>query len=648
MGTHEELERELRIVRETLDAVPAVVVRTNSDLIMVDTGRLPAGLTRQALIGRSMLEIVPDGLRDDVIRVCREVRETGELKHERYRDGLTTWEVFTQPLPNGDILHVSFDATREHAQSVRLAQAEESLRLARVASGLGLWSFDSRSDHVTWDEAMYEIVGTSIALTPMQWLEYVVEEDRGLVSAQMETAMATGVMPTTVHRLNRPDGQVRWLLTVGELHKLSDDSFEVHGCTIDVTEQRRVEEHLRETQRMETVGQLAAGVAHNFNNLLAVILPTLEMLHEEIDSSLHDSLNDATRAAMRAAELVRQLMTFARHRSNERNKPELISGIVGRAVDLCRKLLGALDIDMTDLSGGVHVRGNVAELEQVVINLLLNSRDAVRAAAQESPSIRVSVTRLTQQEVMSVPNLQLRTPITDSWVCVSVEDNGIGMTDAIRKHLFEPFFTTKDPGRGTGLGIATARATVRDSGGDIVCWSMAGVGTRFDVYLPASTEDLVADAGAPIVKVGGGHRILIVDDELAVRKAATFSLVRAGFSVTSVDSGKAAIAAAKTQSDVALVLLDRTMPGGSGLRFVADLRQLLPTAVILLFTGDDIGEQEEAMVDGIVQKPVSAASLVHTVIHAIAGIHANHRDHAAEDSTEDSIEDSTEGSTFHS
>lgn len=618
MAPAAQLEQALRDVRETLDAIPAVVIRTNSELLVVDTGRLPYGLARQRVLGKSMLEIVPPALHDVVLSASKEARATGNLQRGIFAHGVATWEVFTQPLSNGDILHVSFDVTREHAQSVRLAYAEESLRLARVASGLGLWSFDSRSDEVTWDEAMYDIVGTDSPLTPMQWLDYVVDEDRGLVAGQMETAMVTGVMPTTVHRLARPDGQTRWLLTVGEVHKRSDGSFEVHGCTVDVTDQRRAEEHLRETQRIETVGQLAAGIAHNFNNLLAVILPTLEMLHDEVDADFQQNLDDATKAAVRAAELVRQLMTFARHRSDDRVKTDLVSNIVGRAVGLCQKLLGALSIETVDSSPAVRVCGNIAELEQVIINLLLNARDAIRAAAQDEPFVRVSVRTLTRSDVMDVPDMQLRTPIANSWVCISVEDNGIGMTEAVRRHLFEPFFTTKEPGKGTGLGVATARATVRDSGGDMVCWSVAGVGTRFDVFLPVCEDDEPARDSTGVVRSeGSGQHILIVDDEPAVRRAASLALERAGFRVTAVESGTAALHAAPSHPETALILLDRTMPGGSGLRFVADLRRLLPKSLVLLFTGDDIDHREESMVDGIVQKPVSAAGLIHSVIHAL-------------------------------
>lgn len=620
MTSIDGLERELASAREMLEAFPAIVVRTDRNLRIVDGGKLAVGLSRVDIVGRSLFDIVPAHLHPAVAKASAEVMRTGQPYRGIHVHGKTTLEVFTQPLSNGDILHVSFDVSREQAQTERLAHAEGSLRLAKVASGMGFWSFDSRTERVVWDENMFEMIGTEEALTPRQWLEYVIPEDRNTVSNMMEAAFRTGSMPMVAHRLRRPDGQLRWMLTVGEIHGTEDGSYEVHGCTIDITEQRRTEERLRESQRIEAVGQLAAGIAHNFNNLLAVIMPTLELARDEVGSELQPGVDEALTAAGRASELVRQLMTFARRRSSENGRADSVSAIVRRAVNLCRRVFGTVEIGFTEFqddSNDPSVRGNIAELEQVIVNLLLNARDAVVAAGVAVPRIQVSLECVSGREVLMIPGLELREPIAAGYVRLSVEDNGTGMSEAVRSRLFEPFFTTKEPGRGTGLGVATARASVRDSGGDIGCSSSPGVGTRFDVYLPIDNGSENVEVAKPPQLRGAGQRVLLVDDEPAVRHTITVALERAGFWVASAESGTTAIAQAAAHPDLALVLLDRSMPGGMGTEFVAGLRTLLPHASILLFTGDDVNDDEAALVDGVIQKPVSAASLIRQIIHAL-------------------------------
>jgi PAS domain S-box-containing protein len=604
----EALEREVASLREMLAAVPALVLRTDAELRILDLGRPPPGYPREALLGKHLFDVTPPALLDVARRICDAARCTGAPQSVAATVDGATWESTVTPLPSGDLLHVVRDVTHERAQALKLAQSEEALKLAKEASGVGLWLFDSRTGQVTWDEGMFRICGTPEPLDIEQWLEHVPEDDRARVRQGMEATLRSGSMRGATHRFLRPDGQLRWVTTVGCSRSTGEGHFQLMGCTVDVTEQQRAEERLREMQRLESIGQLAAGVAHNFNNLLAVILPAIELAKSEVHGTLQGSLEDASVAAVRAAELVRQLMTFARRRTAEPRRRERASVVGERAAHLCRQLFGALRVEVDDRAGDARIEGDLADLEQALINLLLNARDAVHAAGRARPRIAL-VLDVVPKEQLPVEGLEPSNRSAARWVRISVVDNGVGMTPDQRRRIFEPFFTTKEPGRGTGLGLATARAAVRDAGGDVTCTTTPGEGTRFDVWLPVVDGPERETDAAPKETRGNGEEVLVVDDEAAVRRAVARTLELRGFTALVAATAEEAIDLAKHHPAIAAALVDHAMPGASGARVISHLRQLLPRARLILFTGEDVDDEEARLADGVVQKPVSGAAL---------------------------------------
>jgi CheY-like chemotaxis protein len=245
----------------------------------------------------------------------------------------------------------------------------------------------------------------------------------------------------------------------------------------------------------------------------------------------------------------------------------------------------------------------------VIVNLLLNARDAVLEAdrSESRVHVRVRQTKLMRDGVGQVPA-----------VAIEVIDNGIGMNEVVRTHLFEPFFTTKGAGRGTGLGLATSYAIVRDHEGTVTCESVQGVGTTMTVTLPTSSDaprGIAARSDAPEVP---GRRVLLVDDEAAVRTTLSYVLSEAGITVVLADSGSAALEVLARQG-IDVVLLDRSMPGGSGEPFITRIRALAPRTRILFLSGQMVEPAVAALADGVVQKPVTGPALldaIHRALHS--------------------------------
>ena len=242
-----------------------------------------------------------------------------------------------------------------------------------------------------------------------------------------------------------------------------------------------------------------------------------------------------------------------------------------------------------------------------MLTLLLNARDAVLEIGASAPRIVVTLAEASAADVASRPELAA----SQRWVVMTVSDEGPGMTEEVVGRAFEPFFSTKDVGKGTGLGLATAYATIREHGGLIECHSRLGEGTRFVVHLPvAETPSRPASRSTAPPEPGEGIRVLVVDDERAIRVVVQHMLEEAGFAVRVASSAEEAVATLGRDAEVDVVLLDRSMPGAPGSRLLPELRRLCPTAKVLYFTGQQVARGEAEAVDGVVHKPIEAAALV--------------------------------------
>lgn len=372
--------------------------------------------------------------------------------------------------------------------------------------------------------------------------------------------------------------------------------------------------HLREGQRLEAIGQLAGGIAHDFNNLLTVIVGCGASIEEQVQDNpaLAREVADLRAAADHAASLTRQLLAFSRRQLLQPRLLQL-NDIVTELRAMLRRTIGdeiALDVALDPGLG--LVRADPAQVEQVILNLLLNARDAMPEGGE--------IVITTRNRRIAAGDVQ--GAAAGDYVELSVSDNGRGMDAATRAHIFEPFFTTKGP-RGTGLGLATVYGIVTQSGGVVRCDSTVGQGTRFEVLLPRAAGVLEPAApAAPIeAPTGGSEHILVVEDEPAVRSLIVATLGRYGYAVSTAEDGLSALDLLPRVGPVHLLVTDVRMPRMSGLTLYERLREQYPDVPALLMSGDSAPDVPGDPRAGprFLQKPFTPSELLQATREALAG-----------------------------
>jgi PAS domain S-box-containing protein len=381
------------------------------------------------------------------------------------------------------------------------------------------------------------------------------------------------------------------------------------GMVRDLTNSKRLEDRLRQSQKLEAVGQLAAGIAHDFNNLVTVICGYSDIMHLRLPAGdpMIAMLEEVREAGNRAAALTQQLLAFSRKQMLAPKVLDL-NTVVRRVEVMLRRLIGA-DIGLAshlDASIGL-VKVDPGQLEHVLINLAVNARDAMPSGGQLT--IETSTVQLTDEN--NPPDCR-----PGEYVLLAVTDTGCGMPPEVKRHVFEPFFTTKEPGKGTGLGLATAYGIVRQSEGQIVIYSEEGSGTTVKVYFPR-VHELASEGEAfsiPVERPRGTETVLLAEDEPALRALAEEILQSCGYTVLTAEDGLEAIRKAEEYPGaIDLLISDVVMPHCGG-RAVADRVAAMKPGVKVLFVS---GYTDDAVVrHGIVeaeaaflQKPYSSASL---------------------------------------
>jgi signal transduction histidine kinase len=379
------------------------------------------------------------------------------------------------------------------------------------------------------------------------------------------------------------DGKPRTLLN--NLQGVVEDGCLVRawGTQVDVTERRRLEEQVRQSQKMEAVGRLAGGVAHDFNNLLTAILTCSELLLDTLGAE-HPGREDAEEiraTAKRAAELTKQLLLLSRRQGSS---PTVLDCnlVMENADRLLRRVIGEDIALLTELrSAHPTVAMEQGGLEQVIINLAVNARDAMPSGG----TLTIETSDLELRE--AVVHSQTVVP-PGAYVLIEVSDSGVGMDAAVMSHLFEPFFTTKEKGKGTGLGLATVYGIVTQAGGRIAVYSEPREGTTFRIYLPRVTEE--GDAAALPAEIqevrGGTETVLLVEDEEVVRRLGHRVLTALGYQVLVARDGPDALRIVQTWPDeIHLLATDVVMPRMSGRDLADQLRTRRPEAKVLFLSG---------------------------------------------------------------
>jgi PAS domain S-box-containing protein len=508
------------------------------------------------------------------------------------------------------------DATARYAAQDELRKSEAKLRMTAEATGVGLWSWEPESDTIAWDDTMLRLFGLAPGSAPRNlngYLALVHPDERARASERIRRGLASGGW-SEEYRVVRGDGAVRWILGKARLLR-SEGRAEMLGTATDVTDRREHDERLRAAQRLEAIGGLTAGIAHNFNNMLMGLLPNLELAVDQAPAELAPMLRDAKQAAERAASVVRQLMTYAGRNRPVDRMAQPIAPVIERTAAFCRTTFDrriTLDV-RCDTSALASI--DPTQLEQAILNLLITARDAQEPAGITAPTISVVV----QVLPAGAPELQGN---RGDWVAIRVTDNGVGMDAATVQRIYEPFFTTKGVGRGTGLGLATTHGIVREHQGFIQCRSAPGRGTTFTILLPAGTpEQALHDsermAAAPAV-APASETVLVIDDEPAIRRVLCRVLEDGGYTVRAAGSGSEALAMLSdplVAQGIAVILLDVSMPGLSGPETRARLREVVPAARVAYLTGYAYQTTDG---DPVLQKPITADVLLTAVQRLVA------------------------------
>ncbi len=391
----------------------------------------------------------------------------------------------------------------------------------------------------------------------------------------------------------------------------------------DITERRALEEQLRQSQKMDAVGQLAGGVAHDFNNLLTVIRGYAEVLSTDLPAGAPeaDSVDEILRASDRAAALTKQLLAFSRRQVLEMRVLDVRSAVDG-AERMLRRLIGeGIDLVVVQPAAAAFAKADPGQIEQVLVNLALNARDAMPRGGRLSIELSSETVREPLRSAFdSVP--------AGRYVCVTVEDTGVGMDAGTLSHLFEPFFTTKARGKGTGLGLATAFGIVKQSGGYFEVSSTPGEGSKFRFLLPEVAGALARPTAPAGALPAGTETILLAEDEPAVRELTRRLLERRGYRV--LPAGSAAEALAKADAfdgPIHLLLTDLVMPGGSGVELAGELAPKRPGTRILFMSGyshDVLAQQGLAAPEGrLLLKPFTESGLLLHVREALDALPAS-------------------------
>jgi nitrogen-specific signal transduction histidine kinase len=389
----------------------------------------------------------------------------------------------------------------------------------------------------------------------------------------------------------------------------------IRGSFIDITERKKLEERLRQSQKMESVGRLAGGIAHDFNNLLTVITGYSELMLSQLEerSPLVKEVEEIKRAGERASSLTQQLLAFSRRQVLQPRVIDL-NEVVSRVEKMLRRLIGE-DVELRTVPGAGlwSVKADPGQIEQVLVNLVVNARDAMPGGGV----LTIETGNVFLDEEYSLGHLPAR---SGHYVMLAVSDTGVGMDERTKSQVFEPFFTTKESGKGTGLGLSTVYGIVKQSGGYIWVYSEPGKGSTFKVYIPRTEEreDDPRKAVPPVEDLRGEKTVLIVEDEESILKLSSAVLGGYGYSVLAAPGGEDGLRiAGKHEGEISLLLTDVVMPGMGGRELYERILQQRPKIKVLYMSGyTDKAIVRRGVLDpgtSFLQKPFSPISLARKV-----------------------------------
>jgi PAS domain S-box-containing protein len=512
------------------------------------------------------------------------------------------------------------DVTDRNRTGRILQESEERFRQLAENIREVFWITDFGKRGIIYISPAYEVVWgrtcASLYAAPQTWLESVRPEDRERVERAMKTKQAQGTYDEE-YRILRPDGTERWIRDQAFPVREADGSINrCVGVAEDITESKALQEQFFRAQRMEAIGTLAGGIAHDLNNILAPVLMAPVLLRESARTDQERRLLDMIeQSGKRGSNIVRQLLTFSRGTGGERVSIQLRT-LAQEMGEIMRETFPKDITVRKEVARNLYsILADPNQIHQVIINLCVNARDAMPDGG--TLTLGAKNVELTAEDVGT--NAPAK---PGPHVALFVTDTGQGIPPEIIDRIFDPFFTTKGPTKGTGLGLSTVLGIVRSHQGFTTVASKVGKGTTFTVYLPAVAADNqrpVSPAGDAIPR-GHGELILVVDDEEPIRNATRSILEHYGYRVETASDGEEALATFVVNRDtVKLVLTDLMMPVMGGIPLIRGLRAMNPKLKVLATSGlmdlENDAKLKAVEINGIIPKPFDALELL-TAVHA--------------------------------
>ncbi len=552
--------------------------------------------------------------------LSRRVVDQLELRQHAHKLALGTQEIRQNLVSAEDSRRALLSLLEDQKiTETSLRESEERFRQITETIQEVFWMSDVAKNQMIYVSPGYEKIWArtcaSLYASPREWIESIYPEDRARVLAAAVAKQAAGKYDET-YRILRPDGTLRWIRDRAFPVKPAHGTVRrVVGVAEDITEQKKLQEQFLRTQRIESVGMLAAGIAHDLNNVLTPVGMVSDLLRKHVSKSGDLQLLDILeKCAKRGADLVRQILGFVHGVGGElrmvqvehllRDIGGVVSGTFPKSIVLSEEISGEL----------WPISANPTQIHQILLNLCVNARDAMPQGGRLSLQAENCV--LDEASAAAINGAKPGT-----WIMIQVADTGTGIPPKVLSRIWDPFFTTKTADQGTGLGLSTARGIVVSHGGFITVKTNPGHGTTFRVYLPAVEGSAVE---ARVIRsrsatAGHGELILFVDDEYPIRDVAEAILTRHGYRVITASDGIEAIARfAVHAADVALVITDLDMPVFDGPALAAAIHRIDRTKKILAISGMGStsrlqNERTREFASGFLAKPFTVDALLDTV-----------------------------------